>query len=134
MKRVTGLGGVFFKSQDKTALTKWYSDRLGLDADEYGKMFQWRDDENPESRGYTVWSPFKEDTKYFEPSSKPFMINFRVDDLAGLLAALRQEGVQVVGEIQDEENGRFGWIMDPEGNKIELWEPVDCEKDPYLPE
>ena len=61
------------------------------------------------------------------------MINFRVDDLAGLLAALRQEGVQVVGEIQDEENGRFGWIMDPEGNKIELWEPVDCEKDPYLP-
>ena len=133
MKRVTGLGGVFFKSRDKAALTKWYNDRLGLDAAEYGKMFQWREDEKPENRGYTVWSPFKEDAKYFEPSSKPFMINFRVEDLAGLLAALRQEGVQVVGEIQDEENGRFGWIMDPEGNKIELWEPVDCEKDPYLP-
>jgi predicted enzyme related to lactoylglutathione lyase len=134
MKRVTGLGGVFFKAQDKAALTKWYCDRLGLGAEEYGKMFQWRDVEKPENRGYTVWAPFKDDTKYFEPSTKPFMINFRVDDLEGLLAALRQEGVQVVGEIQDEENGRFGWILDPEGNKIELWEPVDGDTDPYLPQ
>ena len=133
MKRVTGIGGVFFKSQDKEAMTQWYRDRLGLDADEYGCMFQWRDVEKPESKGYTVWSPFKADSRYFDPSTKPFMVNFRVDDLEALLTTLRQEGVQVVGDIQDEENGRFGWILDPEGNKIELWEPVDSDKDPYLP-
>ena len=132
MKRVTGLGGVFFKSQNKDTLTQWYRERLGIEADEYGFMFQWREAEKPENKGYTVWSPFKDDTKYFEPSTKPYMLNFRVDDLEGLLCALREEGVQVVGDIQDEENGRFGWILDPEGNKIELWEPVDGDKDPYL--
>ena len=134
MKKVTGLGGVFFKTRDKNAMTQWYREHLGIEADEYGFAFVWRDLDNPQARGYTQWSPFKDDTEYFAPSEKPFMVNFRVDDLEALLTELRAQGVPVVGDIQDEENGRFGWILDPEGNKIELWQPVDSDKDPYLPQ
>jgi predicted enzyme related to lactoylglutathione lyase len=133
MKRVTGLGGVFFKTNDKAATVEWYRKHLGIDSASWGGFqFMWREKDAQERVGYTVWSPFKGDTEYFAPSEKPFMINYRVADLAGLIAALKSEGVQVLGEIKEEENGKFAWIMDPDGNKLELWEPVDPAKDPYL--
>jgi predicted enzyme related to lactoylglutathione lyase len=134
MKKVTGLGGVFFKVEDREAMLRWYRDHLGIDSENWGFSFLWRELEAPEKRGYTVWGPFEAGTTYFQPSSKPFMLNFRVRDLEGLLQQLSESGVTVVGDIVTEENGRFGWILDPEGNKIELWEPVDPDKDPYLPQ
>lgn len=128
MKRVTGIGGVFFKSSDPKATQAWYQKHLGFVAgDDNSILFEWKDVDQPEQSGYTVWAPFKEATKYFEPSQKQFMINFRVENLKELLEQLKREGVQVVGEMQEESYGKFGWIMDPEGNKIELWEPVDNE-------
>jgi len=111
----------------------WYRDRLGIPVSEYGHAFLWREHGTPQRTGYTVWSPFRHDTTYFQPSDAEFMVNFRVADLAALLAELVREGVTIVGGIQDEPNGRFAWILDPEGNKIELWQPVDPEQDPYLP-
>ncbi|MFT3806642.1 VOC family protein [Arenimonas sp.] len=122
MKRVTGIGGIFFKSADPKALSAWYRDHLGLDVSEWGgAIFPWG---GPDSEpGMTIWSPFKQDTKYMEPSTASFMINFRVADLDALLAALRAEGCNVVGDPQSSEQGKFGWVIDPEGNKIELWEP-----------
>lgn len=134
MKRVTGLGGVFFKTPDPEGLKEWYRERLGIESEQWGYSFLWRELEAPEKRGYTVWGPFRDSTKYFEPSSEPYMINYRVDDLEALLAALEAEGVQVLGGPDTEENGKFAWILDPEGRKIELWEPVDSDRDPYLPE
>jgi len=133
MKRVTGIGGVFFKARDREGQLEWYRTHLGIESDAYGFAFQWRDREDSESIGYTVWSPFKGDTDYFDPSTQPFMVNYRVADLEALVAALKEEGVEVVGGIQQEENGKFAWILDPEGNKIELWEPVPSAEDPYLP-
>lgn len=123
---------MFFKSSDTKALREWYGKALGLEVGEYGKPFTWREDDRPEERGYTVFSPFKAETTYFEPSAAPFMINFRVEDLDGLLAQVRAGGGTVVGGPNEEENGRFAWILDPEGNKIELWEPVPSAEDPYL--
>lgn len=120
MQRVTGIGGIFFKCKDKKALCEWYKKHLGVPAEEWGAMFFKKDDDNPNA--YTVWSPFAEDTKYFEPSQKEFMINFRVADLHGLLKVLREEGVTVMEKVDESEYGKFGWVMDPEGNKIELWE------------
>ena len=125
MKRVTGLGGIFFKCKDPEAMKKWYRDHLGIQSDKYGGVFRWRKPQAPDKTGYTSWSPFKEDTKYFDPSQKEFMFNYRVENLEKLLELLKEEGVTVVGEIETYEYGKFGWIMDPEGNKIELWEPVD---------
>jgi predicted enzyme related to lactoylglutathione lyase len=125
MKRVTGLGGIFFKTQDSTSLKSWYSKHLGLVTDEYGATFSWHKENG--QKGYTVWSLFKEDTTYFNPGTKLFMINFRVENLEELLKILKEEGVQVVGEMEVYEYGKFGWILDPEGNKIELWEPIDNE-------
>lgn len=122
-KRVTGLGGFFFKTQDPDATKKWYRDRLGLDTDQYGCTFWWKDKEGNDCS--TQWSPFPADTKYFKPSEKEFMMNFRVADLEGLLETLKEEGVTVVGEIETYDYGKFGWIMDPDGNKLELWEPND---------
>jgi len=121
MKRVTGIGGIFFKCKDKKALLEWYKKHLGLPAEEWGAMFMDENDSNP--KAYTVWSPFAVDTKYFEPSQKDFMINFRVADLHALLKVLREEGVETVGKVEESEFGKFGWVMDPEGNKVELWEP-----------
>ena len=121
-KRVTGLGGIFFKCADPKAQREWYSKHLGVPATEYGAVFKWREDENPEKKGQTVWNPFKQETKYFEPSAKEFMINYRVEDLAALLEELKKEGVPIVGEMQVYDYGKFAHIMDPEGNKIELWE------------
>src|SRR5579871_1755568 len=112
MARVTGLGGFFFKARDPKALAAWYAQHLGLNISDFGgAMFA----EDEKRAGFTLWSPFPSDTKYFEPSAKDFMINFRVDDLDALLAQLRGAGVQVDSTVQEYEYGRFGWIMDPEG-------------------
>ena len=124
MKRVTGIGGIFFKAKDPDGLREWYRKHLGIESESWGGLaFQWKDDPRAES-GYTIWSVFKDDTKYFEPANKPFMINFRVADLTSLLKQLRDEGVEVDDKSgQDSDFGKFGWVMDPEGNRIELWEP-----------
>jgi predicted enzyme related to lactoylglutathione lyase len=122
-KRVIGIGGFFFKSKDPKKIRDWYRDRLGLNTDDYGCTFWWKDEEG--GKCSTQWSPFKEDTNYFNPSKKEFMMNFRVNDLEGLMEVLKKEGVTIVGEIEKYDYGKFGWILDPEGNKIELWEPVD---------
>lgn len=121
LKRVTGLGGFFFKCEDPNATRDWYKNHLGIPTDQYGWNFQWKDKEGKD--GSTQWSPFPVTTKYFEPSQKQFMMNFRVDNLAALLEVLKEEGVTIVGEMESYDYGNFGWILDPEGNKIELWEP-----------
>ena len=125
MKRVTGLGGVFFKCQDPEKIKQWYQEHLGIQSDQYGALFAWRSAENPEQKCTTTWGPFPEKTGYFAPSEKPYMFNYRVENLEKLLETLKNEGVEIVGEIEKYEYGKFGWIMDPEGNKIELWEPLD---------
>jgi predicted enzyme related to lactoylglutathione lyase len=124
MQRVTGLGGVFFKSKDPEKLFAWYEKHLGLRRDPAGGpsvAFRWRDDHDGD--GMTVWSIFRDDTTYFAPSRAAFMLNFRVADLDALLEVLRQEGVEIDPKREDFEYGRFAWIMDPDGNRIELWEP-----------
>jgi predicted enzyme related to lactoylglutathione lyase len=123
MKRVTGLGGVFFKCKDPERTRKWYSEHLGIRSEEYGAIFKWREHEKGEREGYTVWSPFKARTRYFAPSKKAFMLNYRVADLESLMALLKKEKVEIIGGIERSEYGKFAWIMDPEGNKIELFEP-----------
>ncbi|MDH7447514.1 VOC family protein [Aquimarina sp. 2201CG14-23] len=123
MKRVTGLGGFFFKTKNPKTTKEWYGKHLGLPVDDYGCTFWWKDKEGNDCS--TQWSPFKEDTNYFAPSKKEFMMNFRVENLVELLKVLKKEGVTIVGEIEEYEYGKFGWIVDPEGNKIELWEPID---------
>jgi predicted enzyme related to lactoylglutathione lyase len=126
MKRVTGIGGLFFKTKDVAKIKDWYRDRLGFKTTDWGATFVWGDsDPGKKTISRTEWSPFKADTDYFRPSEKPFMINYRVHDLHKLMDQLKKEGIASVGEIQEFEYGKFGWIMDPEGNKLELWEPVD---------
>ena len=125
MKKVTGIGGIFFKSTDPDKLREWYRQHLGIEAEKWGCVFNWQDDPRGAS-GMTTWAPFAADTKYFEPSEKPFMINFRVDDLNALVAELRAEGVEVL-KVEESEFGKFSWVMDPEGNRIELWEPPDAK-------
>ena len=120
MERVVGVGGIFFKAKDPAKLKAWYRDRLGLPTDEHGEtMFLTEGDPGP----CLVWAPFPADTKYFEPSTAPFMINFRVKDLHAMLAQLRAAGAAVDDKVQEESYGKFGWVIDPEGNRIELWEP-----------
>lgn len=123
--RVTGVGGIFFKSDNPDKMKDWYSENLGLVTNEYGSLFEFRDSDNPESKGYLQWSPFEKDTKYFSPSEKEFMINYRVVNIEGMIEQLRESGVEIVGEIEEYEYGKFAHVVDPEGNKIELWEPVD---------
>ncbi|MNJ99467.1 (S)-sulfolactate dehydrogenase [compost metagenome] len=122
-QRVTGIGGIFFKSDNPKILKDWYNKHLGLNTDEYGCTFWWKDKNDNEAS--TQWSPFAADTDYFGPSQKQFMQNFRVHNLDHLFEKLKQEGVTIVGEPQAYDYGKFGWILDPEGNKIELWEPID---------
>jgi predicted enzyme related to lactoylglutathione lyase len=124
MKRVTGIGGIFFKASDSDKLREWYCSHLGIESEKNsGALFKWRELDDPKSERYTVWSPFPEDTDYFAPSEKPFMINFQVENLEELLAQLKREGVDVDPKVETYDYGKFGWIMDPEGNRVELWEP-----------
>jgi predicted enzyme related to lactoylglutathione lyase len=124
-ERVTGIGGVFFKARDPKALSVWYREKLGLVMRDDGEwsVFEWRDRQNPDRAGTTVWSLFRSDSDYFAPSQAPFMVNNRVRDLDRMLAQLRELGVSVESKVVEEFNGKFAWAMDPEGNKIELWEP-----------
>ena len=122
MQRVTGIGGIFFKSPDPKRLGAWYRTHLGVDVTDWGgAVFPWGGPDSPP--GMTLWTPFAADTDYMAPSTAPFMVNFRVADLDALLAALREEGCQVLDKREDSEFGKFGWVMDPDGNKVELWEP-----------
>jgi catechol 2,3-dioxygenase-like lactoylglutathione lyase family enzyme len=125
MKRVTGIGGIFFKCANPDATKEWYGKHLGLPTDPYGASFEWRQLENPDEKGTTVWSPFAANTTYFEPSQAEFMVNYRVENLVELVAALKAEGVTVLDEIATYDYGKFVHILDPDGRKIELWEPVD---------
>ena len=122
-KRVTGLGGFFFKVKDPDQIKEWYKTHLGLPTDAYGCSFWWKDEQGNDAMNQ--WSPMKDDTTYFQPSEKQYMMNFRVENLYELLKVLKSEGVQVGGEVEEYDCGKFGWILDPEGDKIELWDPVD---------
>ncbi len=123
MRRVSGIGGVFFKARDPKALGEWYRRHLGIDVQDWGgASFRWNEPE-PQPHGVTVWSIFPSTTDYFAPSSAPFMINFRVENLARLLETLRAEGCTVDDRAASSEHGEFGWVMDPEGNRVELWQP-----------
>lgn len=124
-KKVTGIGGIFFKCKDPQKMNDWYNKQLGLVTNEYGSLFEFRSSDVPEQKEYLQWSPFKDDTKYFEPSTKEFMINYRVENLEELVKELKKNGVKVLDEIETFEYGKFVHILDPENNKIELWEPVD---------
>lgn len=124
-KKVTSIGGIFFKSENPKKLNQWYQKNLGLVMNEYGSLFEFRNSDQPEKKGYLQWSTFDSDTKYFEPSEKEFMINYRVENLEELIKELSEEGVKILGKIEEYEYGKFAHIVDPEGNKIELWEPVD---------
>ena len=123
MKRVTGIGGIFFKAKDPDKLREWYRQHLGIESENWGGFaFHWGEDPQTDG-GVTAWSIFPDSTKYFAPSTQPFMINFRVGDLQELVTALRAEGVEVEANLEESEFGKFGWVMDPEGNRVELWEP-----------
>ena len=124
MKRVTGIGGIFFKAHDAPALRAWYQKHLGIDVQDWGgAAFLWSDDEGKPTGGTTVWNISPAVSDYFAPGTAPFMVNYRVADLHALLRELRAEGCNVVDKIDESEFGKFGWVIDPEGNKIELWEP-----------
>lgn len=125
MKKVTGIGGIFFKCKDAAKMREWYKVHLGFDSTNYGANFSWKDEENPEKYGSTQWSPFDEKTNYFEPSKKDFMINYRVENLEFLHKELSDAGVTILDKIESYDYGKFLHILDPEGNKIELWEPSE---------
>ena len=123
--KVTGIGGIFFRSKNPKEMNEWYGKNLGLAIDDYGSAFEFRNANRPEEINYLRWSPFDEGTDYFNPSEKGFMINYRVQNIEGLVERLRENGVTIVDEIVEYEYGKFVHVMDPEGNKIELWEPID---------
>lgn len=125
--RVTGIGGVFFRSPDPAATRDWYGEHLGLGIDAYGTNFRWRSHTEPERKGFTQWSPFDHDTDYFGQPEQQAMVNYRVDDLDAILERLRSSGVEIVGEMQVEPFGRFQHIIDGDGRRVELWEPVETE-------
>ncbi len=125
MKKVTGIGGIFFKCKDPNAVNEWYKKHLGFETTPYGTSFEWGNTEDGNKKGLTQWSPFPETTKYFEPSAKDFMINYIVEDLEALVIELTRDGVTLVDKIEDSEYGKFIHILDLEGNKIQLWEPKD---------
>lgn len=126
-KKVTGIGGIFFKCKDPKAVRQWYSKHLGLNVNQYGSVFEWYQGADSTKKGFSQWSPFKETTKYFEPSTKEFMINYRVQDMVPLVDELKKNGVSVLDTIETYEYGKFVHILDLEGNKIELWEANDVE-------
>jgi catechol 2,3-dioxygenase-like lactoylglutathione lyase family enzyme len=125
MKRVTGIGGILFECENPQEMKSWYQKHLGLQTDAYGTNFEWRTAEDPIQKGFTQWSPMPKESAYLKPSNHSFMMNYRVADLATLVPVLIQEGVQILDDIEEFEYGKFVHILDPEGNKIELWEPND---------
>jgi predicted enzyme related to lactoylglutathione lyase len=126
MKRVTGIGGIFFKATDPAALGAWYKTHLGIDVQEWGgAAFRWTDEAGNPTAGTTIWSVGSAGADPFAPSQSPFMVNYRVADLSALLEALRREGCNVLEKTDDSEYGKFGWVIDPEGNKVELWQPPE---------
>jgi len=125
MKKVTGIGGIFFKSKDPKAINEWYKTHLGLNTTPYGASFEWRELDDSSKKALTQWNPFAENTKYFEPSTKDFMINYRVENLEALVEELKKENVTILDKIESYDYGKFVHILDIEGNKIELWEPTE---------
>ncbi|MFT3677575.1 MAG: VOC family protein [Chitinophagaceae bacterium] len=124
MKKVTGIGGIFFKCKDPNKMKEWYQKHLGLDTNPYGASFEWYEAADSTKKGLTQWTPFPETTKYFEPSQREFMINYRVENLEALVEELKKEGVTIVDKIESYDYGKFVHILDAEGNKVELWEPA----------
>ena len=124
MKRVIGVGGIFFKCKDPGKVKEWYQTHLGFDPDPYGAKFQWRQEDHSTKKAYTLWTPFKEDTKYFGPSDQSFMINYRVENLEALIEELKKEGVTILDKMETYDYGKFIHIQDLEGNKVELWEAI----------
>ena len=125
IKRVTGIGGIFFKCKDPGKMREWYQTHLGINTNQYGAVFEWRQAADSTKKGFTQWSPFSEKTKYFQPSEKDFMINYRVENLTALVEELIKEGVTITDSIETVDYGKFVHIMDMERNKVELWEPND---------
>ncbi len=126
MKRVTGIGGIFFKANDAPTLHAWYKRHLGIDVQSWGgTAFSWTDEEGRPTGGSTIWSISARESDTFSPSSAAFMINYRVEDLHGLVKLLKEEGCQVLDKIDESEYGKFAWVIDPEGNKVELWQPPE---------
>ena len=123
--KVTGIGGIFFKCKDPNKMNEWYKTNLGFDTKPWGTNFEWREDADPTRKGSTAWSTFPETTKYFEPSARDFMVIYRVNNIEALVDQLKTAGVTIVDEIADSDFGKFVHVVDPEGNKIELWEPKD---------
>lgn len=124
MKRVTGIGGIFFKATDATALRAWYKRHLGIDVQEWGgTSFAWTDSDGKPAGGSTIWSVVPQASDQFDPGKAAFMVNYRVEDLRSLVVALKAEGCEVLDKIEESEYGKFAWVIDPEGNKIELWQP-----------
>ncbi|CAM3829743.1 VOC family protein [Rheinheimera salexigens] len=124
MKRVTGIGGIFFKAKDAAALQAWYKRHLGIDVQDWGgTAFTWADSNGQPIGGTTIWSVASSETEQFAPSQASFMVNYRVQDLDALMALLKAEGCQVLEKTDESEYGKFGWVIDPEGNKVELWQP-----------
>lgn len=125
MKKVTGIGGVFFKCKDPKKITEWYQKHLGLNTNPYGASFEWYEGTDSTKKAQTQWTPFPETTKYFAPSEKGFMINYRVENLEALVEELKKENITIVDNIETYDYGKFVHILDMEGNKIQLWEPID---------
>ncbi len=124
MKRVTGIGGIFFKAKDPKALQAWYKQHLGIDVQDWGgAVFNWDSPDGKPTGGMTVWSIASAESDYYAPSTASFMVNYRVEDVRALLDVLKQEGCNVIDKLEDTEFGKFGWVIDPEGNKVELWQP-----------
>ncbi|TQD36274.1 VOC family protein [Haloflavibacter putidus] len=123
--KVTGLGGIFFFSENPEKIKEWYSQNLGLEVNPYGSTFEFRNANRPDEINYAQWSPFEKGSEYFSPSEKEFMINYRVQNIEGLIEKLKENGVTILDDIESFDYGKFVHIMDAEGNKIELWEPVD---------
>jgi len=124
-KKVTGIGGIFFKCKDPKKMRAWYQENLGLNTNQYGAVFEWRQAADSSKKGFSQWSVFSDKTKYFEPSTKEFMINYRVANMDKLVAQLKKDGVTITDSVETVDYGKFVHIMDIEGNKIELWEPND---------
>lgn len=128
MKKVTGIGGVFFKCDNPQTMNEWYANNLGLATSAYGAIFEWRQADDPSKTGSTAWCTFPQDAEHFRPSTKPFMINYRVENIGALVAELKAANVTVIDEITEYAYGKFVHVLDPEGNIIELWEPVNESK------